>query len=184
MQSFSTCCMDAKSYEDKANLQYLFKLPIHSIRTAWWLVEYNFSNFPKLKMKNLTITSTSRSDWTTVWVKKGASVLTSSAGFFHSLDNYFCHFICVQLCATLWMPSSRDWLKMCGIIFNNIASSPSLWCAAFHCTFESGQFRTLSKHFSILMWSDNTSYGPVLFLYNPALRLSSQSAQLPTMYGL
>ncbi len=48
------------------------------------------------------------------WREKGFEL--SPTLFFHLLHNYFWHFSCEQLSATLWMPSRRDCWEMRSVI--------------------------------------------------------------------
>ncbi len=56
--------------------------------------------------------------------------------FYYSIHNYFCHFSCVQMMATLWILSGRDSLKCMPLSPFMGDYCFSLWQQAFHCDFK------------------------------------------------
>lgn len=56
-----------------------------------------------------------QTDWGRVCLRISGQVCRGEKRdlFFHSLHTYFCHFVCEQPIATPWMPSRRDYLKIC-----------------------------------------------------------------------
>ncbi len=75
--------------------------------TDWWSPDSSFNSFMRLTIFFFHVHTVIGHN---CWGEKVSRVWTS---LFHSLHNYFCHFYCVQVNATLWMPSRKD----CPVLF-------------------------------------------------------------------